>query len=218
MGEETEVRRTPKLLVTAALVSLLCATPYPAGARIFDFTVYLDDREIGRQSFAVADDGGERTVQIEAEFNVKLLFFTAYRYRHTNREIWMDGCLQGIASATSDGGDEFFVSGEKRGGSLSVTNRDGTETHEGCVKSFAYWDPSLLTGSRLLNSQTGKMDTVVIEELGSRTIDVRGVPTKTDCRRIVSDEFTIVLWYAGDEWVALESTTAGGKRLSYALR
>jgi hypothetical protein len=62
------------------------------------------------------------------------------------------------------------------------------------------------------------MDRVAIEELGKQTIDVRGVPTRTSCRRIVSDDFTIVLWYAGDDWVALESTAAGGKRLYYAIR
>ncbi len=212
------MKRPRQHLVTAALIALLCTAPLSAEARVFDFTVYLDNKEIGRQSFSVEDDGGGKTVQIEAEFNVKLLFFTAYRYRHTNEELWRNGCLQGITSATSDGGEEFFVSGEKRAELLRVTNRDGTETYEGCIRSYVYWNPSLLTGTRLLNSQTGNMDRVSIEHLGEQTIDVRGVPTKVDCRRIVSDEFTILLWYAGDEWVALESTTAGGKRLYYAIR
>lgn len=211
-------RPLTRALLTLAASFLLCAVPLPTEAREFDFTVYLGNKEIGRQTFTLNEDGKETRVRIEAAFDVKLLFFTAYRYRHTNEETWVDGCLKGMSSATSDGGEEFFVSTEREGNLLRVTNREGTENFEGCIRSYVYWDLSLLKGSKLLNSQTGKMDRVSIEDLGQQTIDVRGVPTQTVCRRIVNDEFTIVLWYDGDDWVALESTTAGGDRLYYAIR
>ena len=71
----------------------------------------------------------------------------------------------------------------------------------------------------LLNSQTGEVQTADVRIIGEETIDVRGVPTLTTHRRIITDKFTIDLWHTlSGKWVALQSTTAKGNVLRYALR
>ncbi len=76
-----------------------------------------------------------------------------------------------------------------------------------------------MTGDRLLNSQTGELDAAEIRTVGGETISVRGAPTRTTHRRIVTGQFTIDLWYdLNGEWVALQSTTQKGHTLFYMLQ
>ena len=189
-----------------------------ASSESYEFKVLLDEKEIGRQEFLVSRSEGETRVEIDARFDVKFLFFNAYRYRHSNVEIWREGCLRSIESATEDGGEDFFVRGEYEEGVLTVRNREGAASLKGCVRTYAYWEPALISGERLLNSQTGNMDKVEILRLGEQIIPVRDVPMRAERRRIVSEEFSIDLWYAdGEKWVALESTASNGGRLRYVL-
>jgi hypothetical protein len=54
--------------------------------------------------------------------------------------------------------------------------------------------------------------------VGEETISVRGTPLPAKRYRITGPKNPIDLWYsATDEWLALESTVAGGRRLRYTL-
>ena len=50
------------------------------------------------------------------------------------------------------------------------------ETVDGCLMTYAYWNPEMLKQKRLLNSQTGKVEAVNITALGEDKITVRGAP------------------------------------------
>jgi hypothetical protein len=100
-----------------------------------------------------------------------------------------------------------------------VQTQAGTWIGEGCIRTFAYWNPVWITGERLLNSQTGEHQPASILTVGEETIPVQGVPTRTTHRRIVTDKFTIDLWYTlNGRWVALHSTTKKGDILRYVLQ
>lgn len=190
-----------------------------ATTKTYDFTVLLDDDEIGHQRFDVTTDGERTQIQVNAEFTVKFLLITVYTYQHSNVETWQGSCLREIHADTNDNGDSFFVKGTYRDGRLQWRTQAGERAAEGCIKTFAYWNQDWLTGDRLLNSQTGDLQRAAINLLGKETIAVRGSPTPTTHRRIVTDQFTIDLWYALDgEWVALQSTTNKGRTLHYRLQ
>lgn len=85
--------------------------------------------------------------------------------------------------------------------------------------SFAYWNPQMLRQTLLLNAQTGALEPARIVDLGNETIAVRGAPVAAKRYRITGPKNPIDLWYSpSDEWLALESTLAGGRRLRYALK
>ena len=64
-----------------------------------------------------------------------------------------------------------------------------------------------------------RLDAETIQIVAEETFAVRGVPTPTRHHRIISDKFTIDLWYTmDDEWVGLQSTTKDGKKLRYELQ
>lgn len=187
--------------------------------KTYAFKVFLDDYEIGFQRFVVSTEGTRTQIEVAARFDVKYVFITFYSYRHTNSEMWEGECLKEIRAKTNDNGESFFVEGTSKGGQFQLQTHNGKKAVEGCVKTFAYWNPAWFQSHRLLNSQTGELQPVEIQTLGEETLAVRGAPTPTKHHRIISDKFTIDLWYTmNDGWVGLQSTTQEGKKLRYELQ
>ncbi|NGZ04069.1 MAG: hypothetical protein CV090_13585 [Nitrospira sp. WS238] len=209
---------------SAVFLVILCVTSFPQQVssttlQSYDFKVFLGKDEIGRQRFDVSSEGERTQIRVDAQFTVKFLYIPVYTYRHTNLESWEGACLRQIRSETDDNGDAFLVDGIYRNGQMHLQTRDGNWNAEGCVKTFAYWNPEWIVSDRLLNSQTGELQAVEIRVLGEETIPVLGIPTPTTHRRIITDKFTIDLWYTlSGRWVALQSTTAKGNVLRYTLQ
>jgi Family of unknown function (DUF6134) len=182
---------------------LFAATPALAEPLAWNFRVFLDEREIGHHHFTLRTDGGTRELRSEARFQVRVLGLTVYRYAHDAMERWRGECLQALDSTTDDNGDREKVDWRGEPG--------------GCNLSFAYWNPKILQGGRLLNAQTGRFEPVTVSPQGEETIEVRGRPTVAQRYRLAGANLAIDLWYAGRQWVALESAAKGGRRLRYRL-
>lgn len=194
-------------LLAGASVLLAVSATATAQSQKWDFQVFLDDQPIGYHHFALRDlrdAGSERELKSEARFDVKLLFITAYRYAHDATEHWRGNCLAQINARTDDNGAKSEV---------------GAEPKDGCVMSFAYWNPEMLQQTRLLNAQTGKLETISITPQGEEKISVRGTPTLAKRYRITGPKHPIDLWYGADRsWLALQSTQESGRRLRYQLK
>jgi len=183
------------------------------------FKVYYDNTEIGEHLFKVTPMQNKTNVVIEADFNVSLFFINAYNYQHTNYESWNGNCLSSIHSSTDDNGEVLHVQGKAKEDGFFITTASGKNTVQGCVKSFAYWDASILKSTELLNPQTGELMPVEITFVGEETLIVRGLPTRTKRYTLVTEEFKIDLWYSvSNEWLALNSTTADGETLRYQIQ
>jgi hypothetical protein len=202
------------LIVTLAFLLPLTALAEP---REWAFRVYLDDREIGTHTFTLVASDDREELRSEARFDVRILFIDALTYRHEAIETWRGNCLQSLAAHTRTNEEEAVVNAQAGQGYLVVDRDQGRERHDGCVMSFAYWNPRILTADRLLNSQTGELLPVRITPQGEETIAVRGRPINAQRHRLSAGKLTIDLWYAGHEWVALESPAVGGRRLRYEL-
>ena len=197
------------------LTSAAAVTQVPQQWR---FQVFLDDQQIGYHTVTVNPEKTRATVQIEANFDVKFLFFTAYRYRHNNREIWENDCLNTIESRTNDNGDTFYVSGQSQNQRLDLDTPQGTQSLQGCVRTFAYWDPRLLQARRLLNSQTGEYLDVNINFISNEALIINGNSVLAKRYRLEAEDIVIDLWYSESmQWLALQTTTDGGNQLRYQL-
>jgi len=181
------------------------------------FEVFLDDKPIGFHEFALDGSEGRYTLTTRASFDVKILFINAFRYRHENVETWQDGCLTGISARTDNNGEALTVEGEIEADRFVVTSAVGNDVLPSCVKSFAYWNPDILTADRLLNSQTGEFEDVdiVFEERELLAVDGRDI--EADRYALTTNEKTIRLWYsaAGQRWLALEAPAKGSRKIRY---
>lgn len=219
-----------------AFFALLATIPFAAGAantidtrvsedaREWNFKVFLDDKEIGFHNFRLEEDGAREQLRSEAEFKVKFLFITAYKYEHENSETWRNDCLLEIRSETDANGKDFKVAGERVDDGFDIevnANKDEfvPESQDACIKTFAYWNPEFLKEEQLLNVQTGELLDVTVETVGNETLTVRGQEIPAQRYRLVAKNIEVDVWYSDDDesWLALESTVKGGRKLRYVL-
>jgi hypothetical protein len=204
----------------AVIVLLLCiALPCHASAGgDWNFRVTLDGREIGSHRYTLEPGGQGAVLHSQADFDVRFLFVTAYRYDHEAVERWQDGCLRALDSRTDSNGEVVAVNAVAGSGGLAVARPQGRDVHPGCIRSFAYWDRRLLESDRLLNSQTGELVPVQVTPQGQERVRVRGDERVAARYRISGPNLQIDVWYADGDWVGLEALTDGGRRLRYELQ
>jgi hypothetical protein len=201
---------------------LLAAGPGEAGTAADElrFRVMLDEQKIGYHSFRIHGAEGQREVEIDASFDVKVLFVPVYRYRHSTTELWRDGCLVGINSETDANGERYAVNGERTAGAFALSTQSGDmQVDAGCLMTFAYWNRDFLAQRQLLNAQTGEVVEVEVESLGERPLELGDQPVRAEGYRVYSaeDKVDIRVWYGSDSghWLALESRLENGRVLRY---
>jgi hypothetical protein len=210
-------------LAMIGLIGLVFASPAPAQERTdavanWDFDVYLDDKKVGKHLFTVSESGGVKHVQSEANFKVRILFISAYRYEHSAAERWTDNCLVDFDASTNANGKRIKVSGEQTSAGFLVERGDKPIELPECVMTFAYWNPEFLDQPRLLNPQTGEYVDVYVEQAGNEMLEVRGQLVEARRVKVTANDVDLTLWYSpDDEWLALESVAKGGRIIRYEL-
>lgn len=200
--------------LVALLLLGLCA-PGIAG-EVLRFQVYLDDKPIGEHSFRISESGEIQRISSSASFDVDFLFVNAYRYRHSSSEVFRNGCLQEIRATTDDNGKRYRVQGSALGNGFRVEHQDGVEQADGCLMTFAYWDPDFLSQKRLLNAQTGDIEGVSVRQKGRDDVAIGSRKVSATRYALRTDKLTIDLWYNDAlGWVGLSSDTGKGRRLIY---
>jgi hypothetical protein len=188
-----------------------------AHTREWKFTALLDNKPIGHHNFSLEESGSQSTLTSEARFDVKIVLISFYKYVHDDKEIYAADCLQSIAARTNDNGKQSVVIGTLQQPGFIVSSPQ-TATLGPCIMTYAYWNPQLLQATQLLNSQTGKFDAVKIKKLSDESIQAHGKRETATKYRITGDKLQIDLWYSHDlQWLGLESSTEGGRRLRYQL-
>lgn len=210
-----------RLFYLAALLALVAVAPRAEATpdyRSWDFSVLLDGSRIGYHRFELTEDDGRRRLTSEAKFDVRFLFINAFRYRHTNTEVWSDGCLERLEANTRANGKELVVSGQRAEDGFVVDDGEARSALDDCVMTFAYWNPDFLEQPRLLNPQSGEYLSVEVERVGQEPIIVRGEEVAAFVYRITAPKMELTLWYSeNNEWLALESVAKGGRILRYEL-
>jgi len=207
-----------RLIATIPIVLLFAGQHASAGESHLEFDVHLDAKPIGAHRFDVVRAAdGTHTVSSVADFDVRFFGIPAYRYRHRATERWGQGCLVQIEASTNDNGRSLQVAGGVRSGRFQLGQGKSSVARDGCVISYAYWDPARLLRQReLLNPQTGQFDAVQFESIGEEMLVVRGAQVRADRFRLRSEKFTIDLWYSkSGEWLQLDSTTSSNRKLRY---
>jgi hypothetical protein len=212
-----------KIVASTILMLLFTSAPHyvvaggDSNAKEWNFRVYLGDSAIGEHVYRLTEQGGRKTLVTEADFKVRFLFFTAYRYQHSNTETWQDDCLEQIESRTDANGRILNVRGQ-RGPQGFLIDQPDAHALPGCVKSFAYWDHDILVEDALLNPQTGELTPVDIRLVSEETLKVRGREVPARKYRLLTRDLALDVWYSdASEWLALESTTKDGRTLRYEL-
>lgn len=202
--------------ILIAVLSCWTGVAAASGSQM-SFDVFLEDKPVGIHRVNIDTSDGEKRIQVEARMDVKLLFFTAYSYRHRADEIWRDGCIVQLDTRTDDNGEQLTVQARSTTDGLRVESDTNSTLIDGCVRTFAYWNPELLRGERLLNPQTGEYERAILTRLDNEPLSFNGKTYGSKRYRLqVGSQYEIELWYAADNsWQALETTVSDGKVLRY---
>ena len=192
------------------LISTLSPSLYGQETEEWNFNVTVDGRPIGNHQFKKKQEAGLTVVTSNAKFDVKILFVNILKYRHKNREVWEDGCLSKIESTTRSNKKKFKVSGSKYKESFSIDTLAENSIHQGCLYTFAYWNPDSLLQDKLVNSQTGEIEEVTVSKLDTDSNSLTGYVVN-------AKEGPIKVWYEDETWIGLESTLKNGRTLRYQI-
>lgn len=221
---------------TFAATLMLPATPVlaeklegvPEAAQVGDIVFSMDrkGKDIGHHSVTYTPlEDGRLQVDIAIAIKVKFAFITAYRYEHSNREIWSaDGeTLLSIETHTNNNGTNLSVSGKRDGDVFTVTAEDGTLYEiEGPVVPTSYWNAALLTpGSSILNTQKGVVTQVAFDMMGDSAVGMpSGTKLAANLYEAKGELRDIFVDYAQDGrcWIGLEFfPPKQDVKISYAL-
>jgi uncharacterized protein YejL (UPF0352 family) len=203
---------------------LLCLFSCTVMAEEWAFDVYLDKNKIGTHTFKLDE---AKLLTSKAKFKVKVLFIEAYKYDHSAKEQWQNDCLANLEAHTAENKVTTDVKGAMKGNAFEVAIGKTSQNLPACTMTFAYWNPKILSQSKLLNPQNAEYLDTTFENLGTETISVKGAPTEASHYKLSGaingkNKLKIELWYtqnqAGNkQWVALKSTTPEGYIINYKL-
>jgi Family of unknown function (DUF6134) len=198
-------------------ICLLCSSL--ASAKEWAFDVFLDKSKIGKHTFTLNNN----TLLSRAKFNVNVLFINAYQYDHTSKEQWDNDCLTEIDVDTTEDKVNTKVKGKKTANGFEISDGKSNQLLPVCNMTFAYWNPKVLTQTKLLNPQNAEYLDANFENLGSDNILLKGKPSEATHYKLKGalngkNKLNIELWYnQNNEWVALKSTTHEGYIITYKL-
>ncbi len=210
------------LATAAAAIPLfgpLC--PVRAGAaarRDLRFRALRHGSPIGEHTVTFRRDGTRLAVETRVEIAVRILFFTAFRFRHEAEEVWQADRLVSVESTTDDNGTLLQVSGHAAEDGFRIVGNDGpflASPH--LLTSNALWDSRIVGETRLLDVQRGGVIGLVTRPLGDEQVDTPQGPVLASRHQMITPYYAGSVFHDRDgRWVKglLELK---GEHVEYAL-
>lgn len=193
----------------AALGGLLGAAGSPARAcPLFPrddgwrFLVLRHGNVIGEHRFTFSRrNGDDFVVEVAIDISVGLLGVTLFRFTHRAEEVWRDGWLQSLVSATDDDGTLWRVESERREGALRGTVNDVGFDVSGFVIPASLWHRDTPRTQVLFGTIDGRVKVVNSEDLGEERVKAGGRQVEAHHWRL-SGELERDIWYGPDCGIA----------------
>ena len=141
-----------------------------------DYEVLRDGKVIGQHTVSFESNQDRMTVTAETHMQVKILFFTAYRYHYKSKEFWCGKQLEAVRTAVNDDGKAIAVSAQRKQNGY-VIDQNGTPSFvSGALPPTNHWNVELMASDRLFNTITGQLNRVQI-------IDVKAPQEAVEMRK-----------------------------------
>jgi len=215
-------RRLLGLATAAAAIPLLgplvSARGGAAAPRDLRFRALRDGSPIGEHRVTFRPDGDRVTVETRVDIAVKVLFFTAFRFKHEAEEVWQSDRLVSVKSTTNDNGTLLQVSGVAVADGFRIIGEDGpflASAH--LLTSNALWDRRIVRERRLIDVQHGGEIGLVTKPLGDEQVDTPQGPVRATRHHMITPYYAGSVFHDSDgRWVKglLELK---GERIEYVL-
>lgn len=206
-----------KKLLCLILILLIGSTGLSAESSVLNFRIFLSGKLIGMHSYTIKKNSDHNLLKSKADMKGAALGFINFHYNHTSSEKWSNGCLDRMDSATDENGQFYKVTGRKTTSAFEINSGKKTKIiNSGCVRSFVYWDLSLLQSDYLLNPQTGDFTKVQLVKEGKERIKAGDKTYDAQKYILKNKDADIELWYdQSGRWLSLQSKTWIGQTIRY---
>ncbi|GAB4394120.1 MAG: hypothetical protein Tsb0032_16350 [Kiloniellaceae bacterium] len=171
------------------------------------FLVLRHGNVIGEHRFDFSRRDGDFVVEVAIDIAVEMLGLTLFRFTHRAEEVWRDGWLQSLVTATDDDGTLWRVESERRDGALrGRVNGLGFDV-SGFVVPASLWHRDTPRSQALFGTIDGRVKVVRSEDLGEQAVPVGGQPVPARHWRLTG-ELQRDIWYGPDCGIARVSFPA----------
>jgi hypothetical protein len=209
--------------ITAAAAAPLLAPLFSRPARAappvdLRFRALHRGSPVGEHRVMFRQDGARMVAITHIDITVKVLFFTAFRFRHDAEEVWDSGRIASIKSTTDDNGTLLKVTGYAASDGFRLIGEDGPFLAPAeLLTSNMMWDSRLVRETRLIDVQHGNEVGLVAKLLGEETVATPQGSVTAKRYQIITPHYAGSLFYDRDgRWVKglIEQQ---GEILEYAL-
>lgn len=182
----------------ATLAAVLIVAGGQAQAETLNYTVLRDGKTIGTHAVTIEQNGADTSVNVETDIAVKVLFVTAYKFKHTSQEQWSNGRLTSITSSTDDDGTPKELKARAEGGKITVDSvvkgQERRQHADAATLPASLWNPATVQQSALLNTLDGEVMAIKVEDMGAENVDAGGASLSAH-HYALSGELTRELWF-----------------------
>lgn len=179
------------------------------------FSVFRDGDKVGFHRVVFRSVGDSLIAESEFSLAVKVLFFTAYRYRYTSTDVWRQGCLVSVDATVDENGNQTSVRADAEERRLTIAGPSGIETADAGIFPTNHWHDGVIGAQRVLNTITGKVADVRIVDDGVDWVTVNG-ETYPARRYHYTGDLRNTVWYDDDgRWVKMRFTAEDGSTIEY---
>ena len=182
------------------------------------FDVRRDGVPVGEHKVTFRRDGD--TVHVAADFAIEIRFlgFTAYRYRYESKSAWRGDCLVSLEANVNDDGKRSQVTAVRAGGEVRITGARGDIATPAELFPTDHWHPGVLGTERVLNTLTGGINRVRIEDRGPATL-ASSNGSLAARHFVYTGELNTEVWYdAAGRWVGMRFAGKDGSTIEHRCR
>lgn len=184
------------------------------------FRVFRRGSDIGRHIVQFHHDGDDLRVTTIVDVKIKVAFVTAFAFYQRADDLWQRGLLTRSTVETNDDGDKSSLQlAIADSGEVLVQGPSGrVELPVGIMTDLCFWNDEVIDERRLLDTGSGKVDSIRTAFVGDERVIVAGENIATRRYHAQSSNGRHGdIWYDPDgRWVKASFVTRG-ERLDYEL-
>lgn len=152
----------------------------------------------------------------EMNLKVKFLFITAYNFSYRAESRWCDDALLELNATTTRNGRSTTVTAVRESVGVTIAGPKGTVAAPDFIFPTEHWHPEVLDDRQVLNTITGGVNQVAIEDLGdTEVITLDGIKLPARHYRYTGQLQTEAWYDAQGRWVKLRFAAEDGSTIEY---
>lgn len=182
------------------------------------FDVRRDGVPVGEHRVTFRRDGDTMRVVADFAIEIRFLGFTAYRYRYESNSAWRGDCLISLEARVNDDGKQTQMTAAREGNQLRIAGERGDVLVPAGLFPTDHWHPGVLGTERVLNTLTGGINRVRIEDRGPATL-ASGNGTHSARHFVYTGELNTEVWYDDyGRWVGMRFAGKDGSIIEHRCR